>query len=121
VSFYDPVDVVVVPWTRVTARGAVIESPNGGSIVRLWIRPGIGGLAFASICALIGVGVFLFGIAQFATQQWWKSFALSLAISVALLVVPSGLLWWAIREGRANERQLLKNLSASMSATEAQP
>ena len=63
-------------------------------------------IALSSI--LIGTGAFLFGVVQFAAQQWWKSFGVALGISAAVWVVPSGLLWWAVREGKTNERDLLR-------------
>jgi len=118
VRFYDPADVNVLPWTRVSIRGDLVQAPDGGSLIRLAVRPSVQGLVITVISVLIGTGVFLFGIFQFATQQWWRSFGIAIGISAALWVVPSGLLWWAIREGRANEREALKRLNDSISVTQ---
>lgn len=118
-AFYDPRDVNVLPLTRVEAQGEVVATPNGLSLLRLWLTPAASGLIFASVCAVIGIGAFFFGIVQFASQQWWESFGITIGIALALWAVPCGLLWWAVREGRANERELLSRLGDAISTPEA--
>ena len=117
-SFYDPEDVTVLPWTRVSLRGQVVEAPDGGSLIPLAVRPNPLGLLITLTSVLIGTGALLFGIFQFAAQQWWRSFGIALGITAALWVIPSGLLWWATREGRVNERELLSKLGDSISGTQ---
>ncbi len=117
-SFYGPADVTVLPWTRVSLRGEVVPATDGGSVIRLAVRPSLQGLVITLTSVLIGTGVLLFGIFQFAAQQWWRSFGIALGITAALWVIPSGLLWWATREGRANERELLIKLSEPISGTQ---
>jgi hypothetical protein len=91
--FYDSADVTVLPLTRVSLGGEVVQTPDGGSVIRLAVRPSVQGLGITLISVLIGTGVLLFGMFQFAAQQW-RPFGIALGISTALWVVPSGLLWW---------------------------
>ena len=100
-------------------RGEVVQSPDGGSLIRLAVRPSVQGLVITLISVLIGTGLLLFGIFQFAAQQWWRSFGITFDISAAFWVVPSGLLWWATREGRANELELLSRPGDSISVKQS--
>ena len=113
-AYYSPTDVDLLWWTRVTLRGQVLQSPDGRSVLRLAIQPKRAGLVFAVVSALIGIAVFCFGVAQFAVQQSWAFFGIASGITLALWLVPSGLLWWGIREGRANEREALRRLNVSV-------
>jgi hypothetical protein len=113
-KFYSPIDVTVLPMTQVTVWGEAVDLPTGGSRVRMSVRPAVGGLWEWVFGGVIGIAILLFGIFQFAVQYEWKSFAISVCIAVVFFVVPPLLLWWAVIEGRKNERQLLERLHNSI-------
>jgi hypothetical protein len=111
---YSPIDVAVLPMTQVTVWGDVIDLPAGGSQVRVSVRPAGGALWQWLFGVVVGVAVLIFAILQFAIQSEWKSVGISVGIAFAFLAVPPLLLWWAVIEGRKNERQLLEQLHRSI-------
>lgn len=114
VKFYSPIDVTVLPMTQATVWGDAVDLPDGGTQLRIQVRPSIAGLSMWLAGFVIGMGILAFGVFQFAIHEEWKSFIIAAGIALAFLAIPLLLLWWAVKEGRANERQLLERLHSSI-------
>lgn len=112
--FYSPIDLNVVPMTRVDVMGEVTDSPSGGSLIRISVQPNVSGLYIWIAGVTIGVFTFLLGVAAFASHAHWKSFGISLGIALAFVALPSLLLTLAVSGGRRNERRLLELVHQSI-------